>query len=164
MKESDFLDENANILNRLRDLPILDHFDDKDLKWMLPLCKVVEYNLGENIIKEGDKDECIYFILSGKVRVMKENIEMCTLHRLGDVFGEMALIESRSRSASVEALGKTLCLRVEAAFADALEKEDKMTFQHILYRIFTYVLATRLRDTSQKLVEATSEIEKLKKL
>ena len=163
MKETDYLDENALIVKRLVDLPIFKSFEENDLKKLMNFSKVREYEPGEIIIREGDTDKCIFFILSGRVHVIKDGVQLAKLGRVGDVFGEMAVIQSRPRSASVETVDKTLCLMVDAAYMDILEEGDKGTFMYIIFRIFSVLLADRLRVTTDALVEAKKEIEGLKK-
>jgi len=162
MKESDFLNGNSVIIERLKELPILKSFEEKDIKGLLQVSKVKEFEAGETIIHDGDEDNCIYFILFGKISVVKEGIEICQLGRAGDVFGEMAVIEKRPRSASVEALADTLCLSVDATYIDMLEERDKISIMYIIYRIFAELTANRLRETTNQLIEAKQEIKRLK--
>ena len=162
MKESDFLDENAIIIERLKELPILKAFAKDDIKSLMEFSKVVEYEEGELIIEEGQTDSCIFFVLSGRASVVKEGVEIARLVNAGDVFGEMAVIQGRPRSASVRALGKTLCLMVDASYIEMLEEGDKGTFMYVIYRIFSMLLAKRLSDTTTSLIEARQEIERLK--
>jgi len=163
MKESDFLDENAVIVERLRELPILKSFDKDDIQGLMQFSKVREYQTGEVIIKEGDEDNCIFFILSGKVSIEKDGIELTQLGKPGDVFGEMAVIQSRPRSATVRATNQTLCLMVDSSYMNMLDKSDKSTFMYVIFRIFSMLLANRLRETTDSLIAAKHEIEELKK-
>ena len=162
MKESDYLNENSHILQRLKALPIIKTFDEDDIKELLPFSKMKEYESGETIIEEGDtNDKHIYFLLSGKVSVKKDDIELFRLEKAGDIFGEMAVIENRARSASVEAFHKSLCLAVDATYAEMLKEEKRVNFMYILFRLFSGGLAKRLRDTNEKLVEAEKKIVSL---
>ena len=162
MKESEFLDENAIIIERLKQLPILKAFAKDDIKSLMQFSKVVEYEDGELIIEEGETDSCIFFVLSGRASVVKDGVEIAQLGNVGDVFGEMAVIQGRPRSASVKSVGKTLCLMVDASYIEMLEEGDKGTFMYVIFRIFSMLLATRLSDTNSALIEARQEIERLK--
>ena len=68
------------------------------------------YSAGEQIFKQNDKANGIYFIESGWVRIVKEDPktghrkELCFLSR-GEYFGELALVNKAPRSASAYALG-----------------------------------------------------------
>lgn len=163
MKESDFLDENAVIVERLKQLPIFKTFEQDDIKGLMQFSKVREYEPGEIIIKEGDRDNCIFFLLSGRVIIEKDGVELTQLSNSGDVFGEMAVIQGRPRSASVRAFNKTLCFMVDSSYMDLLDKTDKSTFMYVIFRIFSILLANRLRETTDSLIAAKREIETLKK-
>lgn len=67
---------------------------------------VLTFKAGEMVIEEGDEGSWAYVILSGKVKIYKNTgLGEITLAYMdnGQVFGEMALIEDRPRSASVKA-------------------------------------------------------------
>ncbi|MGE5337180.1 MAG: Crp/Fnr family transcriptional regulator [Gemmatimonadota bacterium] len=70
------------------------------------------YPAGAHIIKEGDKGDTLFVILSGKVRVYvsdRDGREMVLdFHGPGDYIGEMAL-DGKPRSASVIAVEPTTC-------------------------------------------------------
>lgn len=162
MIESDYLKESETLVQKLREMPSLNHFDEKDLKGALSLSKIRKYKPGELIIKEGGYDSWIYFIVSGKVKIVKGDKELCVLNRIGDIFGEMGVIDGSARSASVYAVDETICLATDASYVDRLSGNDKITFCSILYQIFAEILADRLRLTSKELVKAREEIATLK--
>ncbi len=70
------------------------------------------YPARANIIKEGDKGDSLFVILSGKVKVYvsdRDGREMVLdFHGAGDYIGEMAL-DGKPRSASVAAVEPTMC-------------------------------------------------------
>lgn len=62
---------------------------------------------GQTIIRQGDIGDCIYFIQSGEVEVVRdESGREVPVARLsaGQYFGEMALLSSQPRNATVRAL------------------------------------------------------------
>ena len=74
------------------------------------------FAIGECIVRKGDPADCMYFILSGEVEVV---VDTDSRHRLrlttmgaGTVFGEVALINNKGRTADVLAITETHCLRV----------------------------------------------------
>lgn len=74
------------------------------------------YSDGEIIFEEGDKGDVMYVVQSGKVRILiKSGSEQILVNRLqsGDIFGEMALFEKLSRSATALAEGDTRILSVD---------------------------------------------------
>ena len=65
---------------------------------------------GATIVREGDTSMSLYVVLTGRVRVERENgaVQMGELGP-GGCFGEMGLIEDMPRSATVVALEPTQC-------------------------------------------------------
>ncbi len=162
MIESDYLKDNINFFEKLRKMPTLDAFSEKDIKGLLELSKIRKYEPGELILAEGHSDCWIYFLISGKIRVAKHNEDLGVLRRTGDVFGEMGVIDGSPRSASVYAIDETVCLATDASYIDRLSGNDKIAFSYILFRIFSEILANRLRLTSEELMKAKEEIARLK--
>ncbi len=83
---------------------------------------------GSIIIKEGDDAYSAYLIQSGEVRVYTtKNNEQRELARLGvgDICGEMALIDDNARSATVEAAEDcNLIVITRTAFEEKLKNSD----------------------------------------
>ncbi len=71
------------------------------------------YEAGEVIIEEGQSDETIYVIRSGEVEVSHNGEALATLG-VGDIVGEMALIDNMPRSATVTALSDTVVVPVNS--------------------------------------------------
>lgn len=171
MIESKYLKDNMQNIQRLLDIPALKHFEIKNLAKLLRLSKIREYNDGEVIIQEGDRDPWLYFLLKGKVVIKKEDFDIVRIDKKGEIFGEMRVIDSLSRSASVYADGKTVCLAVDTSAQEKLSSDEKkLDFLLLLYRIFAEYMSIRLRLTNDELVaakqearEARKEIEQLKK-
>lgn len=162
MIESEYLKDNQATIQKLRLMPTLDLFDEKSLVGALQLSKIRKYEPGELILEEESFDNWIYFLISGKVKIEKAGKELNVLESVGDVFGEMGVIDGSARSASVHAVDETVCLAVDASYIDRLAGKDKVAFGFILYRVFAENLANRLRATSDKLIRAQEEISRLK--
>lgn len=165
MLESRYLKDNIENIQKLLTIPALKNFEAKSLGRLLRLSKIREYEDGERIIKEGDFDPWLYFLLSGKIRITKEDLEIGTIDTKGEIFGEMRIIDSLSRSASVYAVGKTICLAVDTAAKRRLSAEstqdEKLDFLLLLYRIFAEYMSIRLRLTNEQLVMAKKKVRRL---
>ncbi len=166
MIESKYLKENIENIQKLMTIPALKNFETKSLGKLLRLSKIRQYDTGECIIKEGDLDPWLYFLLSGKIRISKEKHNIGTLDKKGEIFGEMRIIDSLSRSASVTAVGKTICLAVDTSAKNRLttggSRDEKIDFLLLLYRIFAEYMSIRLRLTNEELVSAKKQIKKLR--
>jgi CRP-like cAMP-binding protein len=71
MIESRYLQDTVENIKKLMTISTLSHFETKNLGKLLRLSKIREYEDGEIIIKEGDMDMWIYFLLGGKIRITK---------------------------------------------------------------------------------------------
>ena len=162
MIESGYLKNNIRFLEKLAEMPTLGAFSDEQLKEFLQLSKIRNYESGELILEEGLFDSWIYFIVSGKVRIVKQGEELSVLRRIGDIFGEMSIIDGSLRSASVYAVEKTVCLVTDVSYINRLTGNDRVAFCYILYRIFAEILANRLRLTSEELIKEKEENRRLR--
>ena len=164
MIESKFLKENIENIQRLMSIQALKHFETRNLGKLLRLSKIRQYEDGEKIIQEGDMDPWLYFLLSGKIRITKEGEEISTINRKGEIFGEMRIIDDQSRSASVHAVGPTVCLAVDTSAGERIsnsdEKEARLDFLLLLYRIFAEYITLRLRLTNEELVRAKRDAKR----
>ena len=75
------------------------------------------YEDGEVIVSEGEAGAEMFIIQSGRVAVSKKtadgDLHLATLER-GDFFGEMSLLESQPRNATVRAVGPTKLLAIRS--------------------------------------------------
>jgi len=144
----------------------LQKFETEGLGMLLKLSKIRRYDSNECIIREGDQDPWLYFLLSGRVRVEKKGVEIFKINKMGDLFGEMRIVDSSSRSASVYAEVPTSCLAINASgkkgFGVSGSGDRDVEFLLILYRIFAEFVSLRLRITNEELVKAKMEVEALK--
>lgn len=160
MRESDYLHANEETMKTLLKIPTLRHFKN-GLKDILHFSKIKQYRAGEYIIKEGEKDQWIFCLITGTVDVIKKDHKISTLFT-GDIFGEMSVVDGSARSASVLAVTDTICLAYNAALMNDSAGNNNEMLLFILYRIFAKMLADRLRQSNEALVEARREVARLK--
>ena len=167
MIESKYLKENIENIQRLMSIQALKHFETRNLGKLLRLSKIRQYEDGEQIIQEGDMDPWLYFLLSGKISIIKEGEEIGLISKKGEIFGEMRIIDSLSRSATVSAVGQTVCMAVDTSAKERMSSEgtrdEKLDFLLLLYRIFAEYMSIRLRLTNDELIKAKKQVEQLKK-
>lgn len=162
MSDQGYLKEDQEIIEKLHAMPVLSTFSEADLRGLLRLSKMVRYGPKELIIKEGHYDNWIYFLISGKVGIMKQDETIAVLKRRGDLFGEMGIIDGSPRSASIVAIDETVCLAADISYMDRLQGNDKIAFNAILYRVFSEILANRLRLADEDIVKLKDENARLK--
>src|SRR5690349_14341518 len=70
------------------------------------------FSSGLEVFKEGDTCDCLYLVKDGQVQIsglVGENVRhVFSLVNPGEVFGEMAVLENKPRSASAVAVGETV--------------------------------------------------------
>jgi len=161
MIESKYLKDSVQNIQKLMTIPPLRKFEAKYLGQLVRLSKIREYEPGELIIKEGGLDTWIYFLLSGKVRVKKEGMDIALIDKIGEIFGEMRLLDGLARSASIYAETKTVCLAFDPPGEDSQSSPDEKTkFLLLLYKMFAEFLTSRLRVINDELSQLKKETGK----
>ena len=103
----------------LRQTPFFKNLPEQEFTSVAERMVLNIFNPGDIIIHQGDTGNSLFLIARGVVRITREDNGSCRkLATLitGDVFGEMALLESKSRSASAHAI--TPCTLYELKRAD----------------------------------------------
>jgi flavin-dependent dehydrogenase len=125
----------------------------------VPFGKVGElgkiYKSGETIVRQGDVGECMCFIQSGRVEVIRESdgkeVKLAELGQ-GEFFGEMALFEKGVRSATVRPLGEVRILTVDKRLFLRKIHEDPALAFHIMQK-----MSLRIRELDQELANLRPE-------
>ena len=82
---------------------------------------------GEVIYREGDKSDFAYFIKSGRVEILKNEVDgprQVTVLGAGDVFGEMGVVLDQRRSVSARALDQVVVRAVSrSSFLHAVNEQ-----------------------------------------
>ena len=89
----------------------MESISEPELNRFLEKCETVSLQPKEVFFEEGSSSETMYIVLSGEVEIYKENKQIAS-RKQGDFFGEMALLESKPRSASVRSCTETLLLEI----------------------------------------------------
>ncbi|MFQ5660728.1 MAG: EAL domain-containing protein [Gammaproteobacteria bacterium] len=110
----------------------------------------ISYQPGDEIFREGDEGSCAYLIESGAVKVSairgKKSLNIGTLGK-GELFGEVALIDTQPRTASVTAIKKTRVVRINRELLDAKLAHADPVVEHLLRLILK-----RFRHTHERLL------------
>ncbi|HGG60357.1 MAG TPA: Crp/Fnr family transcriptional regulator [Gammaproteobacteria bacterium] len=96
--------------------PLFSELAEEDINYFAGRGHIATYPKGELIIREGERSDHMYVILSGRVRVFANNSNgrkiILNIQEAGEYFGEIALIDESPRSASVETLEKSVLSRL----------------------------------------------------
>ncbi len=128
-------------------LNLFQGLDETELMLLLDEADLVDCNEGDYPIMEGEQGKHMFVILAGHARISKRSIGIQkVIQELGpgEVFGEMSLIESRARSASVKALSSCKLLRING---DDMAKVPSIAAK--LYRNIARLLSQRLRHANE---------------
>lgn len=161
MREVDNADENAEILRIFSGIQKFSMLPEEDLRAFIRSGRLRAYDPGEILIKEGEYDCWVYFLITGTLEIVKTGKPIGRLQRNGDMFGEMGIIDGSPRSATIRAVGKSLVLGLDASYIDQKLKTSDLGFCYILYRLFAEVLAARLRDTTDENIRLREAISKI---
>lgn len=161
--DSGYLKYNRKVIQKLRKIPILEALDKKEFQELLRISDIKKYKPGELILKEGVFDSSTYYLVSGKVRIIKGGKELVVLKRTGDIFGEMGIIDNSAKLASVYAINKTSCLVTDISQIDQLVGENRYILSYLLFKGFSEVLANRLKETTKALSKAKKIIKEVRK-
>lgn len=153
MKQSKYLIDDPSGVVDLKKIPIFEPLTEEELQHFMRMSKLRIYKPGETIIEQGRVDFWIYFLIYGKVRIVKHNKEISVVTRGGDVFGEMRFIDNSPRSASAYADGDTVCLALDTEYIQRLSGDDKVSFGYIFYRILSGILTEKLREATRELMQ-----------
>jgi CRP-like cAMP-binding protein len=127
----------------LKSIDLFSQIPGEELSQIALITDEVTFDGGDEIFREGDPGQTLYFILEGRVRIHSAGVAE-DLALLGEraVFGEMALLDSEPRSASAMAVDDVVCLKIERDDFNEILMEKGEIAQGIIK-----VLTRRLRDT-----------------
>jgi CRP/FNR family cyclic AMP-dependent transcriptional regulator len=136
----------------LQQQPLFGAVDDRAMQAIMPLMREFNFAAGEVIVQEGEDGDSLFVICSGSVEVLKAGPttndllgKRIAILKVGDVFGEMELIDMQSRSASVRALEAVSVLALSNGDLFQIYESDLPTFALIVLNLAREV-SRRLRS------------------
>ena len=139
-----------------RGIPIFGGLEGRSLNSVLGIIKSETFRAGSTVFKSGELGRTVYVIRSGEVEVhwTSRAGTQIPMFRLGpgECFGEMALVELQSRSATVRATKDTKLYSLTNLDLYRLFKEDNYTYVIILQNICR-ILSRRLRRADTRLCD-----------
>lgn len=108
------------------------------------LLRFREYRAGETIIREGERDSWVYYLISGQARVLSQEAEVAVLSGYGEIFGEMGPLRGRPRNATVVAHTAVTCFAIDLALLDRLPDEAGSRSSRLFEEVLNDVVYDRL--------------------
>jgi len=140
----------------LTNTPLFDGLKTNEIKSIAKHLNFIELSKDEILFKEGEKGNCVCFVVEGTLDVIKqsltgESVIITALHR-GRSIGEMSIIDDFPRSATVKARTEVKLVVLMKEGFDLLLEENPQVGIKILKRI-SRLLSLNLRKTSSRLAD-----------
>ena len=137
-------------LQLLATVPVFETLSDEDLERIAEVSVPRSFEPGEVVFREGDASDTCYIVRVGHARAVRAHADGRTITLAtfgpGDIFGELAMFENESRSATIEA---TSAMAVIAILGGDMRRllgvHHKMAFRLVI------ALGRRLRETNERL-------------
>ncbi|MBN2010109.1 cyclic nucleotide-binding domain-containing protein [candidate division KSB1 bacterium] len=148
---------NEEILNSLIYIPLFDKLDTDELKFIASYMQLINLKEGEIAFKEGDVGDFVCFVVDGKLEVTKRsnqggNVVLAKLSK-GRSIGEMSIIDSYRRSATVKAISETKLVTLsQYGFETIINKFPKTGIK--ILKELARLLSLNLRSTSSRFVDS----------
>ena len=145
----------------LREIPIFDNLERKQVDELSDWLQRREYGAGENVIREGERPDGLYVLAKGTAEVVKEtaggSLVIATVEA-PSVFGEMGLLnEEEARSAGVRAQTKLVTGFLPAPLFASKLAENNLTALRIGVNLGR-IACQRLRSTTRKLTALSEDV------
>lgn len=140
----------SETIELLRHVPLFSELSERELERVAQVAVPRSFPRETRVFHEGDAGDACYIIRSGSCRVTREHPDgrAITLANLGpgSIFGELAMLDGESRSASVEATEDTELLALPAADVRALIRANPELGEKVVV-----ALTRRLRDANERI-------------
>jgi len=130
----------------LKSLNIFSESPETILSELAPLMQEVEVESGTLLFSEGDIGDCMYIIYKGQIKIHKGATTLAILKEK-EVFGELSLLDSETRSASATANTDCFLFKIDQEpFYELVETRPEVA------KGFIKILCQRLRAQNEKAV------------
>ncbi len=130
----------------LKSLAIFSESPETILSELAPLMQEVEVEAGTVIFNEGDIGDCMYIIYKGQIKIHKGSTTLAILKEK-EVFGELSLLDSETRSASATANTDCFLFKIDQEpFYELMETRPEVA------KGFIKILCQRLRAQNEKAI------------
>lgn len=130
----------------LKNTSLFSETPESVLSSVVPIMKEVHYHQEEILFKKGEIGNCMFVVYGGEVDVFDGTKKLASFTK-GDVFGELALLDTEARSATAVAISDLLLFRIDQDdFYDLMEERSEVL------RNIVRMLCQRIRTQNAKLV------------
>ena len=121
--------------------------NDEESEKLAGIASEAVFSAGEKIFEQGDINDALYIVRSGAVEIditTNEDMRLVVAMHPGDVFGDMAFIDTRSRSGGAKAVMDSQILVFSKDKYDKFAEEEHQTALKVMTNI-ARVMASRIR-------------------
>ena len=129
---------------------------DADIEWMAQNGTCRRLRNGEVLIEEGGRSDWLILLLEGELQVAAKGYGDIARMGVGEIVGEISLVDSAPPSATITAHGEGLALFIDKRQLLAKLEHDE-GFGSRFYRALAVFLADRLRATRPPTAETLSD-------
>lgn len=109
----------------LRNIDLFEHFSNQELSSFAEHVEELEMRANEVLFREGSPGNEMFILLEGSLKVFKES-RFITIIRPVDYIGEMAIIEDKPRSATVQTIKPCMLLKITSEqFQEYLSRQPE---------------------------------------
>jgi CRP-like cAMP-binding protein len=131
----------------LKSIPLFVDTPETILAQIAHLMQEVEIAENTAIVKEGEAGNCMYIIYRGEVKIHKGEQVLAVLKE-NDFFGELSLLDTETRSATVTALKDCILFYIDQdPFYDLMESRPEVV------KSVMKILCYRLRAANEQIAE-----------
>lgn len=155
-KKTKILIEKEEILRilRLKNETFASLLDDELLNLITCDSEILEYNLGDYIVRQHDQSDALYILLKGRCAIIVNDKPIGHLEA-GDMIGEMGLLQNTPRTATVAPVESCRALRIPKESFQLMTRNPKLTSWLI------GMLTERLKRSSHNTARALKEMEEI---
>ncbi|ACL70565.1 Crp/Fnr family transcriptional regulator [Halothermothrix orenii] len=136
-----------------RSIPLFSGLNDEQLDLLKSITNKRRYKAGEILFFEGDKPDAFYIVVEGEIQIIKVSYDgkekILEVMGPGDFFGEMAIIDSKGRSATARVIRDSSLLVV-----------GNQEFLNLV-REYPFIALKIIGELSRRLRQANQDIESL---
>ena len=134
----------------LKEIELFSELNDKDLQEVATLAQIKNISTDTTIFHEGDDADAVFVVVEGRVKIVTTSTDgkefILSVLGAGQVFGEMGLLETAPRSASVITITEVELLVIKRGDFDHL-----LTSSPGISRKLMAILSRRLRRANSKM-------------
>lgn len=116
-----------NVVDYVCNTPFFEHFGKDQVREILSASSIIRVFTGNVVVSEGEIDDSLYIILSGKIRVLKGDKEIDVIDS-GECFGEMAYLSGQPRTATLKAFTDCILMKISATLMDEVSPSLNLLF------------------------------------